>query len=128
MSGDRISRALRSVHSSALANTSIEVFEPAETYTAGEGFSVSYSDTSTASYDARVVSPAARADRDTGGTTAELDAVVVVRDDTGQTWTDFTAEREAPVEFVDTADGARYAVERVVDPHNGTLELEAVEV
>jgi hypothetical protein len=128
MSGDRISRALRSVHSSALANTSIEVFEPAETYTAGEGFSVSYSDTPTASYDARVVSPAARADRDTGGTTAELDAVVVVRDDTGQTWTDFTAEREAPVEFVDPADGTRYAVERVVDPHNGTLELEAVEV
>jgi len=125
---DRISRALRSVHTSTLANTTIEVFEPTETYETGDGFSVTYPDTPAATYDARVVSPAARADRDTGGTTAELDAVVVVRDDTGQTWTDFTDEREAPVEFADLADGTRYAAERVIDPHNGTLELEAVEV
>lgn len=125
---DRIARALRSVHTSTLANTSIEVFEPTETYEAGDGFSVTYPDDPAATYDARVVSPAARADRDAGGTTAELDAVVVVRDDTGQTWTDFTDEREAPVELVDTADGTRYEVERVIDPHNGTLELEVVEV
>jgi len=128
MTRDRIARALRSVHTQSLANTTIEVFEPTETYEAGDGFSVTYPDTPAATYDARVVSPAARADRDAGGTSAELDAVVVVRDDTGQTWTDFTAEREAPVEFVDTADGTRYEVERVIDPHNGTLELEAVEV
>jgi len=128
MTGDRISRALRSVHTQSLANTTIEVYEPSESYEAGDGFSVSYPDTPAAEYDARVVSPAARADRDAGGTTAELDAVVVVRDDTGQIWTDFTDEREAPVEFVDTADGTRYEVERVIDPHNGTLELEVVEV
>ncbi len=128
MTRDRIARALRSVHTQSLANTTIEVFEPTETYEAGDGFSVTYPDTPAATYDARVVSPAARADRDAGGTSAELDAVVVVRDDTGQVWTDFTDEREAPVEFVDTADGTRYEVERVIDPHNGTLELEAVEV
>jgi hypothetical protein len=124
---DRIARALRSVHTQTLANTTIEVFEPTETYEAGDGFSVSYPDTPAAEYDARVVSPAARADRDNGGTTAEIDAVVVVRDDTGQTWTDYTEEREAPVELVDTADGTRYAVEAETDPHNGTLELEVVE-
>jgi hypothetical protein len=127
MTGDRIASALRRVHTSTLANTTIEVYEPAETYEAGGGFSVTYPDTPAATYDARVVAPAARADRDRGGTTAELDAVVVVRDDTGQVWTDFTDEQEAPVELVDTADGTRYEVERVVDPHNGTLELEVVE-
>jgi len=127
MTGDRIARALRSVHTSTLANTTIEVFEPTETYEAGDGFSVTYPDTPAATYQARVVAPSARAERGEGGTTAEIDAVVVVRDDTGQVWTDFTAEREAPVEFVDTADGTRYAVEAVTDPHNGTLELEVVE-
>ena len=128
MTGDRISRALRSVHTATLANTEIDVYEPSESYTAGDGFEVTYPSTPDATYQARVVSPAARADRDDGGTTAELDAVVVVRDDTGQTWTDFTDEREAPVEFTDTADETRYEVERVIDPHNGTLELEVVEV
>jgi len=128
MTDDRIAGALRRVHTSALANTSIDVFEPSETYDPGSGFTVSYPDTPSATYAARVVSPAARADRDRGGTTSELDAVVVVRDDTGQTWTDFTDEQEAPVELVDTADGTRFEVERVVDPHNGTLELEVVEI
>lgn len=125
---DRIASALRRTHSTTLANTTIEVFEPSESYTAGEGFTVSHPSSPNASYEARVVSPASRADRDRGGTTAELDAVIIVRDDTGQTWTDFTDEREAPVEIVDTADGTRYEVERVIDPHNGTLELEVVEL
>jgi hypothetical protein len=124
---DRIARALRRTHSHALKNTTIEVYEPTETYEAGDGFSVSYPADPAAVYEARVVSPAARADRDRGGTTAELDAVIVVRDDTGQVWEDFTAEREAPVEVVDTADGTRYEVERRIDPHNGTTELEVVE-
>jgi len=128
MTDDRIAGALRRVHTSTLANTSIEVYEPTETYEAGSGFTVTYPDEASATYDARVVSPAARADRDRGGTTSELDAVVVVRDDTGQTWTDFTDEQEAPVELVDTADGTRFEVERVVDPHNGTLELEVAEI
>jgi len=130
MTGDRIARALRSVHTSTLANTTIEVFEPTETYEAGDGFTVTYPSDPAAVYPARVVSPAARADRDAGGTTAELDAVVVVRDDTGQVWTDFTDEREAPVEFVDTADDTRYEVQRVIDPliDTGTLRASIVAV
>jgi len=128
MARDRIASALRRTHSSTLVNTTIEVYAPSETYEAGEGFSVSYPDTATAEYDARVASPASRADRDRGGTTAEIDAVVSVRDDTGQTWTDYTDEQEAPVELVDTADGTRYEVETVIDPHNGLLELEVVEI
>jgi hypothetical protein len=125
---DRIANALQRAHSAHLANTSIEVYEPTEEYEAGDGWTVTYPDDPAATYDARVDSPSARANREEGGTRAEIDAVVVVRDDTGQTWTDYTEEREAPVEFVDTADGTRYAVEAETDPHNGTLELEAVEI
>lgn len=128
MARDRVENALRRVHSTELANTTIEVYEPTESYTQGEGYEVTYPDTPNATYDARVDSPSVRSDRDRGGNTAEIDAIVYVRDDTGQTWTDYTAEAEAPVEVVDTADGTRYEVQAVTDPHNGTLELEVVEV
>ena len=125
---DRIDRAMRRVHDRDLSNTTIEVYEPSESYTAGEGFSVSYPATPNATYTARVSSVSRSPQRDDGGTTAEADAVVTVRDDTGQTWTDFTDELEAPVELVDQADGTRFEVEAVTDPHNGLLELEAAEV
>lgn len=125
---DRIDRAMRRVHARDLSNTTIDVFEPTESYTAGEGFSVTYPASPNASYSARVSSVSRSPDRDDGGTTAEADAVVTVRDDTGQTWTDFTDEQEAPVELVDQADGTRYEVEAVTDPHNGLLELEVAEV
>lgn len=124
---DRIANALQRAHSAHLANTSIAVYEPTEEYETGDGWTVTYPDDPAATYDARVDSPSARADRGEGGTRAEIDAVVVVRDDTGQVWEDYTEEREAPVELVDTADGTRYAVEAETDPHNGTLELEVVE-
>lgn len=124
---DRISNALRRAHTGMLANTTVQVFEPSEEYEAGDGWTVTYPDEPAATYDARVDSPSARADRGEGGTRAEIDAVVVVRDDTEQVWEDYTEEREAPVELVDTADGTRYEVQSVTDPHNGTLELEVVE-
>jgi hypothetical protein len=128
MARDRVENALRRVHSTRLANTTIEVYEPTETYEAGEGFSVSYPDTPDTEYNVRVTSPSARSDRDRGGTTAEIDAVVTVRDDTGRAWADYTAESEAPTHIVDTADGTRYEVETVIDAHNGLVELEVVEV
>lgn len=124
---DRIANALKRAHSGHLANTSIEVYEPTEEYAAGDGWTVTYPDTPAATYDARVDSPSARSDRGEGGTRSEIDAVVVVRDDLDQVWEDYTEEREAPVELVDTADGTRYEVQTVTDPHNGTLELEVVE-
>jgi len=125
---DRIDRTLRRIHDRELSNTTIEVYEPTEEYAAGDGFEVSYPADPAATYTARVSSVARAPDRDAGGTTAEADAIVSVRDDLGQTWTDFTEQLEAPVEIVDTADGTRYEVEAVTDPHNGLLELEVAEV
>lgn len=125
---DRISRALRRVHTNALTNTTIEVFEPTETYTAGEGFDVAYPDTPDATFDVRLSSPSAATDRNRGGTTGEIDAVISIRDDVNQQFTDFTDELEAPVEIVDTADNTRYEVESETDPHNGLIQLDVVEV
>jgi len=125
---EEIRDPLRRAHTAYLSNTTIDVFEPSESYAAGEGFDVSYSATPDATYSARVSSVSRAPDRNDGGTTAEADALVTVRDDTGQTWTDFTDELEAPVEVVDTGTGVRYEIQAVTDPHNGLLELEAVEI
>jgi hypothetical protein len=128
VTGDRIADALRRVHSSALANTSIEVYEPDVEYHQGDGWDVSYPDLPTAAYDARVESPSSNSDRDRSGTTAELDVVVRVRDDTGQQWIGWGENAEAPVRVLDAADQTMYEIQDIADQHNGTLELEAVEV
>jgi len=128
MTRDRVANALRRAHSTVLANTTIDVYPPTETHTQGEGWTVTYPNTPTASYDARIDSPSPDAERDRGGTTAEIDVVIRVRDDTGQTWTGWGENTEAAVRVEDTGDGTRYEVQSVVDPHNGTIELEAVEV
>ena len=125
---DRIADALRRAHSDGLANTTIEVFEPTVDYAAGDGFDVTYPDSPTTTYDARVDSPSSSSDRQRSGTTSEVDAIVRVRDDTGQQWTEFGEDGDAPTRLRDTADGRVYEVKAVTDPHNGTLQLDVQEV
>jgi hypothetical protein len=125
---DRIDRALKRIHRRELQNTTVEVFEPTETYSAGEGFDVTYPDVPDNKLDVRLSSPSANTDRETGGTTGEIDAQISVPDDVNQQFTDFTDEEEAPVELRDTADGTRYEVEAVTDPHNGLLRLDVTEI
>jgi hypothetical protein len=125
---DRIGNAMRRLHSTELNNTTIEVFEPSVSYSPGDGFSVTYPDSPTATYDVRVDSPSDDADTGRSGQTSEVDVVVLVRDDTGQQWTDFGDEADAPARIVDTADGTRYELRGPLDTHNGLLELGGVEV
>ncbi|QLH77454.1 hypothetical protein HZS55_09165 [Halosimplex rubrum] len=127
---DTVEAAIRRAHSDALANTTVEVFEPDISHTQGEGWTVTYPnypDTPADSYDARIESPESDTERERSGTTSEIDAVVKVRDDTGRQWTGFGQEQEAPAHLRDTADGTRYEVESVVDTHNGLVELEVTE-
>jgi hypothetical protein len=100
-------------------------------YSQGDGFDVSYPDfpgSPDATYEARVDSPSADEDRQRSGTTAEIDAEVRVRDDTGQQWTGWGEESDAPAHIRDTATGIRYEVSTHVDKHNGLTVLEVVEV
>lgn len=128
MTRDIIENALRRVHSNALHNTTVDVYEPDVQWDQGDGWDVTYPGTPSATYDARVDSPSPDSDRDRSGTTSEIDIIVRVRDDTGQQWTGFGEDAEAPVRVEDTADGTLYEVETVVEPHNGTTELEAAEL
>lgn len=128
MARDVVSDALRRVHSTSLHNTTIEVYEPTVSYEQGDGWSISYPDTPHAAYDARLDSPSTDSERERSGTTAEIDVVIKVRDDTGQQWTGYGEETEAPVRILDPADQTMYEVQAVVTKHNGLTELEAVEV
>lgn len=128
MSRDSLERAMRRLHSAELSNTTIEVYEPTESYTPGEGYSITYPDTPTTTYDARVDTPTDAPDSDRSGTTAEIDAVARVRDDTGQQWTSFGESGEAPVRITDTADGTTYEVQGVTDRHDGLTTLDVAEV
>ena len=128
MTRDRLENAMRRLHSDALATTTIDVYEPAESYSPGDGVDVTYPDSPSATYDARVEQPSDDTDTDRSGTTAEVDAVIRVRDDTGQDWTGFGEDGEAATHVVDTDTGARDEVQGVTDAKDGVITLEVAEV
>lgn len=127
MSREPVRRALQRVHSVQLANTTVEVFEPTESYKQGDGFDVTYPDLPSAAISARVEEPSANAEQDRSGTSSEIDAEVRVRSDLDQQWTGW-GESGAATRLRDTADERLYEVQSVVDGHNGLLKLEVVEV
>lgn len=128
MTRDRVQNALRRVHTDALHNTTIDVFEPAESFSQGDGWSVTYPDSASATYDARVESPTDDVERTVYGTVGEIDVDVRVRDDTGQQWKSFGDDTEAPARITDTGTGITYEVQAVVEQHDGLVRLGAVEV
>jgi len=125
---DRIDNALRRIHTSELANTTIEVYEPTESYDDDSGFDLTYPNSPTATLEARVEQPSEDPRESEGGTTSDADAQVRVPDDSGVSWTDFGESGEASTELVDTADDRRYEVQAVTDTHNGMLVLDVEEV
>lgn len=127
MTRDRVQNALRRVHAD-LHNTSIEVYEPSVDYEQGEGYTVTYPDSPSATYDARIDTPSSSQERERSGTETEIDAVIRVRDDTGQQWTGWGEDTEAPVRITDSTDGVTYEVQDVAPTRDGLDELEVVEV
>jgi hypothetical protein len=113
-------------------NTRIAVFEPEETYTPGDGFTLTIpdpeTDTPDATYEAVAMSPEDAADRERSGTTSEADRLFQVRDDTGQQWTDFGQSGEAATRIREVETGLVYVVESVTDRHDGRERLDCVEV
>lgn len=113
-------------------NSTIAVFEPTESYSPGDGYTVSRPDPETetpdATYEARAFDPQATGERARGGTTTEADRVFEVRDDTGQTWTDYGESGEAAVRVREVETGEVYTVETVTDRLDGRERLDCVEV
>lgn len=113
-------------------NSEIEVYEPSESYSPGDGYTVERPDPETdapgATYEARAMDPQATGERERGGTTTEADRVFEVRDDTGQTWTDFGESGEAAVRVREVGTGVVYTVTTVTDRIDGRERLDCVEV
>jgi hypothetical protein len=113
-------------------DTRIDVFEPEETYTPGDGFTLTIpdpeTDTPDATYEAVAMSPEDAADRERSGTTSEVDRLFQVRDNTGQQWTDFGESGEAATRIKEVETGLVYVVESVTDRHDGRERLDCVEV
>jgi hypothetical protein len=127
MPRDNIRGAMHRVHSATLANTTVEVFQPSVAYRPGDGFDVSYPDTPDATLDARVDGQNAGGEKERGGTNAEIDATVRVRDDVSVQLTGYGEDGEASARLVDTDTGIEYRVESVVNPSGGITELQVVE-
>lgn len=130
-SNDRIEAAKRRALDITF-NTTIEVYEPTESYQAGDGFSVTRpkpeTDSPDATYESRAMDPSATGERERSGTDTEADRVFEVRDDLGQTWTDFGESGEAAVYVRETGTGIVYVVEVVTDRLDGRERLDCVEV
>lgn len=122
----RITGVLRQYHA-RVANATVAVFVPDESYQAGEGFDVSYPETPTAAgIPARADSPTPDATREESGTGASVDRTFRVRADLPVSLTDFDVDGEAAVRLRDDT-GRDYLVESVVDERNGLLRLECRE-
>lgn len=113
-------------------NTHLEVFEPTESYSPGDGFSLTIPEPGTdapdATYRARGMEPEGDGERSRSGTTNEIDRRFQVRDDTGQQWTDFGESGEAATRVREVETDIVYVVRSVTDAHDGREELECVEV
>jgi len=112
-------------------NTRVEVYEPTESYSPGDGYTVTRpnpeTDSPDATYEARAMDPQATSERERGGTTTEADRVFEVRDDTGQTWTDYGESGEAAVRVREVDTGIVYTVTTVTDRLDGRERLDCVE-
>lgn len=106
----------------------LEVYEPAESYTPGDGYTLTYPSTPTDTVDAEVTTPEAVAERTRGGLDTDADVLIYVPDDTGLAFTGYGDSGDAAAKVVDISTGETYRIETRVSEHNGLLRLEASEV
>jgi hypothetical protein len=107
----------------------IDVFQPTESFTQGEGWDVSYPSTADATLSGIAEPPDADRDRDRGGTTRDADLVLHVPADTNVTFDESGESGDAPTR-VEVADSDRtYEVATAPDPQfDGLQTVACVEV
>jgi len=117
-------------------DATVEVYQPTESYVAGEGFSVEYPDAPTATLDGALDVPSDSPNIDAGGTTETSDLAVYVTGGIGfgNNFADLfgsalntvgdSGEAKTGVEVA----GQQYVVDTVEDQFDGLLELACDEV
>jgi len=104
----------------------VDVYQPSETYEAGEGYSTSYPDSPTDTINGALEPPSTDPDVDAGGTTESVDLTVYVREDVTIAFNDAGESGEAKTGLI--VNGTQYVVDSVDDQQDGFLELGCDEV
>jgi hypothetical protein len=109
-------------------DNNVELYEPTESYTQGEGYDISYPSTPTEVVSGETEPPSASSDTDRGGTTREADLMVYVTDDISTDPTDSGESGEALTRVeVDGTDFV-YEVQYVEEQFDGMQKLVCSEV
>lgn len=106
----------------------IDVFEPTETYTAGEGFSTTYPGSADQTISGEVVPPSADPLVQENGTLAEKDLMVYVDDDTGLAFTEYGESGESSAKLSISGFDDDFRVEERNDQLDGYIQLGCVEI
>jgi len=104
----------------------VDVYQPTETYEAGEGYSVGYPDEPTTTIDAALDPPSTSPDVDPGGTTETADLTIYVSNDVGIEFNVAGDTGEAETGIV--VDGIKYVIDDIDDQQDGLLALGCDEV
>jgi len=103
-----------------------EVYQPTESYNAGDGFETTYPSSATATLDAALDPPSSSPDIDPGGTTETADLTIYVRDDVSVDFNSAGESGEAKTGII--VDGLKYVVDDIDDQQDGLLALGLSEV
>jgi len=108
----------------------VELFVPTESYTAGSGYSTSYSSEGIFTWE--ISAPSSMPDQTEGGTTISADLIAhapdSVLDDLPNGLTEYGESGEAPVRVEPQDSPITYEVSTFDDERNGVLRVELVEV
>lgn len=104
----------------------VEVYQPTESYAAGDGFDVTYPDAATTTLDGALEVPSDSADVDPGGTTETSDLMVYIRADADVVITPAGESGEAKTGLV--IRGQKYVVDTIEQQFDGMLGLACEEV
>ena len=104
----------------------VDVYQPIETYEAGDGYTIGYPDEPTTTIDAALDPPSTSPDVDPGGTTETADLTVYVATDVGIEFNVAGDTGEAETGIV--VDGIKYVIDDIDDQQDGLLALGCDEV
>ena len=107
-------------------DTNVEVYQPGEAYTPGEGYDVSYPSEPTKTLSAAVEVPSDSADVDPGGTTEMADLTIYIRTDIDLAINDAGTSGEAKTGLV--VNNQKYVIDTVEPQFDGMLALACEEV
>lgn len=107
-------------------DSNVDVYQPTETYTPGDGFDVSYPDTPTVTLDGALDVPSDAPGIDEGGTTETADLSVYVRADVSVEF-NTAGETDEALTGIEI-DGRKYVVDTVEEQFDGMIALSCDEV